>query len=253
MSGIIKSAQRVMEIFELFDEARYPLSLQEICVRLDYPISSGAALLKSLIKLGYLEYDKQSRTYFPTMRIAVMGSWIEPSLQARTGILPIMKRLLAETEQTVFLGTRSDLYAQYVHVLRGKTRAHFAIPPGTLRPLTRSGMGLLFLSLLTQRELEHTLRRVNAAEPDRSLRRTVQSVEVEIATIKDQGYTFRKNIFHADGSIVAMLLPGTSFNRRFAIGLGGNTEYMTSSLSYLLDRLRSAVSDMEQLDAIDAP
>ena len=229
-----KSARRVMEILELFDRCRRPLSLKEVCQELDYPMSSTAALLKSLVALGYLEYDKLSRTYLPTMRIAVMGSWVEGSLLSRIGIIPIMERLRDESRQTVFLGTRSDLHAQYVHVLRAEEQPRFLIPPGTLRPLARSGIGLLFLSLLSDRDLEHTLRRVNAAEPDLSQRIDFAEVKARTAGLAQRGYVFRQNLFHSDGSVIAMLLPVAPFNRTFAIGLGGNTEYLAQHLDVFL-------------------
>ena len=69
----IKSARRVFEIMEFFDRARRPLGLKAICDELRYPVSSGAAMLKSLVTLGYLEYDRKTQTYLPTMRIAVLG------------------------------------------------------------------------------------------------------------------------------------------------------------------------------------
>ena len=51
----IKSARRVFEIMEFFDHERRPLGLKTICDTLGYPVSSGAAMLKSLVTLGYLE------------------------------------------------------------------------------------------------------------------------------------------------------------------------------------------------------
>lgn len=75
----IKSARRVFEIMEFFDRARRPLGLKAICDELRYPVSSGAAMLKSLVTLGYLEYDRKTQTYLPTMRIAVSRCFSRPS------------------------------------------------------------------------------------------------------------------------------------------------------------------------------
>ena len=57
----IKSARRVFEIMEFFDRERRPLGLKSICKTLDYPVSSGAAMLKSLVSVGYLEYDRKTQ------------------------------------------------------------------------------------------------------------------------------------------------------------------------------------------------
>ena len=66
----IKSAARTLEVLELFHEQRAPLRLKYIFEKLSYPQSSTTSLLKSMVVLGYLNYDRPSRTYFPTPRVA---------------------------------------------------------------------------------------------------------------------------------------------------------------------------------------
>ena len=45
----VKSAKRVFEILEYFDRERRPLALKDVLEGLDYPASSGSALMKSLV------------------------------------------------------------------------------------------------------------------------------------------------------------------------------------------------------------
>src|SRR5919204_5284479 len=97
----IKPARRVIEIMEFFDRKRRPIGLKEICDGLGYPVSSGAAMLKSLMLLGYLEYDKASRTYLPTMRIAVLGRWVADQLFNEFKMLPLMEELRERTRETI--------------------------------------------------------------------------------------------------------------------------------------------------------
>ncbi len=235
-----KSARRVMEILELFDHVRRPMSLKEVCDRLSLAPSSGTALLKSLVFVGYLEYDKASRTYLPTMKIALLGSWVSEGMFSRMNIVPIMEHMRDVSGETIFLGTRSDLYTQYVHVLTSSEPDAYIIPPGTIRPLARTGIGHLFLSLLNDRDMEYTVRRLNLAEPDRSLRVPYEEVRKSVATIRNQGYVFSKNRFHANGGIIAVLLPVAPFNRTMALGLGGQTDRLEENLAENLRILREA-------------
>jgi DNA-binding IclR family transcriptional regulator len=229
-----------MEILELFDQVRRPLSLKEVCDRLGLAPSSGIGLLKSLLFVGYLEYDKASRTYLPTMKIALLGSWVSEGMFSRMNIVPIMEHMRDVSGETVFLGTRSDLYTQYVHVLTSTEENPYIIPPGTIRPLARTGIGHLFLSLLNDRDLEYTVRRLNLSEPDRSLRVPYEEVYRSVATIRTQGYVFSKNLFHANGGIIAVLLPVAPFNRTLALGLGGTTNRLEANLEDNLRILREA-------------
>lgn len=244
-----KSARRVMEILELFDQMRRPLSLKEVCDRLGLAPSSGTALLKSLVFVGYLEYDKASRTYLPTMKIALLGSWVSEGMFSRMNIVPIMQHIRDLSGETVFLGTRSDLYTQYVHVLPSTDESYTYIPPGTIRPLARTGIGHLFLSLLNDRDVEYTVRRLNLAEPDRSLRVPYEEVRQSVGTIRTQGYVFSKNRYHANGGIIAVLLPVAPFNRTFALGLGGATDRLEANLDDYLRMLREARDEVAQFAA----
>jgi len=63
MQGTVKSARRVLEIFEYFAVTHAPVTLKELSTRLGYPLSSTSQLLKSLQALGYLRYDSATRTY----------------------------------------------------------------------------------------------------------------------------------------------------------------------------------------------
>src|SRR6516165_1716063 len=113
----VKSAVRAFEILEAFDVHRRPLSLKDITTHLGYPASSASALMKSLVDLGYLDYDRFNRTYMPTMRIAVLGRWAEEAAFGNAHFVAAMEDLHRETGEAVILAIQNDLYAQYVHII----------------------------------------------------------------------------------------------------------------------------------------
>ncbi|PCJ33895.1 MAG: transcriptional regulator, partial [Cellvibrionales bacterium] len=66
---IVKSVARTCETLVFFDEMRRPLTVVEISKQLGYPQSSTSALLKSLVKLGFLAHDAKRKSYFPTEQV----------------------------------------------------------------------------------------------------------------------------------------------------------------------------------------
>jgi IclR family KDG regulon transcriptional repressor len=54
IAAIVKSAARVLSIFEYFERMRVPRTLSEISQDLEYPISSALALLRSVQAMGYM-------------------------------------------------------------------------------------------------------------------------------------------------------------------------------------------------------
>src|SRR4051794_8560152 len=78
---MVKSAARVLEILEFFDEERAPATARKVAQALGYPQSSTSALLHSLVASGHLRLDARAHTYLPSLRVAMLGSgWLAPRL-----------------------------------------------------------------------------------------------------------------------------------------------------------------------------
>jgi IclR family KDG regulon transcriptional repressor len=235
-AAVVKSARRVFEVLELFDRERTPQSLKDVCAALRYAPSSGAALLKSLVALGYLDYDRATRSYFPTMRIAALGSWVEEALFGGGTILTLMKRLHTATGETVMLAAQSDLNAQYIHSVHGAEPLQAAVPPGTLRPLANSGMGWLLLSRQSEEAIERLCRRVDRI----ALRRN-------IAAVRADGYVFSRHTVRRGTGIIAMLLPQAPFGRTFAIGVAGQVAQLEKKQALILGSLRRGIKRLSRM------
>lgn len=246
-AAAIKSARRVVEILELFDRLRRPLSLKEIGHELACPTSSTAALLKSLVVLGYLAYDRPSRSYLPTMRIAAVGQWVADELFGSADIQATMARLRDRSGETVILGVRSDLFAHYVHVVRSAEEPlHSAPAPGSVRPLARSGVGRLLMSALTDDEIDLLVRRINIAAADPADRVDLAALMDDVAAIRHRRHVFSRNLYSEGTGVIAVLAPGLLNGRRVALALGGRPARLEARFDQHLDMLRAAAATLGQ-------
>jgi DNA-binding IclR family transcriptional regulator len=218
----VKSAKRAFEILEAFSRHRRPLALKELLDELDYPASSGSALMKSLVALGYLDYDGERRTYFPTMRIAALGNWVPGVLFGDGHLLGALEDLHRETGETVILAVQSDLHAQYVHVIPSPEPLQLRVPPGTRRPLAQSGLGLVLLSAKRDPEIERLRRRINASGEGAALTRDEMMARVN--AVRARGYAFSRNAISQGVGIIGAALPNGPFGRVFAVGAAGQVE-----------------------------
>lgn len=218
----VKSAKRAFEILEAFSRHRRPLALKELLDELDYPASSGSALMKSLVALGYLDYDGERRTYFPTMRIAALGNWVPGVLFGDGQLLGALEDLHRETGETVILAVQSDLHAQYVHVIPSPEPLQLRVPPGTRRPLAQSGLGLVLLSAKRDPEIERLRRRINASGEGAALTRDEMMARVN--AVRARGYAFSRNAISQGVGIIGAALPNGPFGRVFAVGAAGQVE-----------------------------
>src|SRR5690606_18017787 len=162
--SVIKTAARVVEIYELFHTHQRPLPLKTFVESLGYPPSSGSALLKSLVSLGYLEYDLKERVYFPTTRMNAMVAWVEKKWFDKGTVLSAMQRLHDVTSETISLAVQSDLHAQYVHQIATTLPLPYPRIRQTIRPLAESGLGWLMLSAWDEEMIRYLARRLNRAK-----------------------------------------------------------------------------------------
>jgi len=215
----VKSAQRVMEVFEFFAERHQAAPISEVARALGFPQSSTSFLLHTLADLGYLSYDRDLRVFSPTVRIALLGAWIQSDLLGEEGIVKVMKLLRARTGGTVMLGARNGMHVQYVRVLQPKDEQRFYIKPGAKRLLTHSALGRMLLSRLQEDLVLKLLRGINLATEDATLRMRPGDLLHELERIRREGYASVENATPGGGSI-AMLVPGIEEENPMAIGIG---------------------------------
>jgi DNA-binding IclR family transcriptional regulator len=239
---VIKTARRLFEVLEYFDEIQQPISLKDISAHFAYPVSSASALLKSMVVMGYLDYDGYSRTYMPTMRIALLGNWVQGALFGEGRILALMKHMNDVTHETIAIATQSDLFLQYIHVVPSTYPIIFHLKPGTVRPLARSGLGWLLLSARSDEMIEKLLRRINVEEEDRKLRIALPDLMVRIREIRRQGYVFSEHTVTIGVGVIGMLLPIRRHGRILAIGVGGPVERLEQNKKRILSELRAGIA-----------
>lgn len=239
---LVKSAQRAFAVLELFELERRPLGLNLVVERLGYPTSSTAALLKSLVVMGYLEYDRARRTYNPTMRIAVLGHWVQQTIFGDGQVLRAAQSLHDRTGLTVILATQSDLHAQYLHIINAGEPLRANVTPGQLRPLAISGMGQLLLSAQPDAEVRRLVRRLNAQSPDARVQ--VGDLMLRLHEIRVRGYAFSQDAVSPGYGLIGGLLPVEIMPRRVGIGVTGPTRVLKAREAELAVRLREAIASV---------
>jgi len=243
LSGVIKSAKRVLELFDFFAECRRPLAVSDVVRGLDYPQSSASALLKSLTKLGYLDYNRYTRLYMPTLRVALFGGWVSDEVYTLANLSHMIDELHRRSGgKTVMLGMKNDIYVQYIHMVQSPNpEIPWYIKPGSLRPLGRSAVGRMLLSRKTDVEVQQLAWRINAEETDISLRLNVHDLLKELDLIRNRGYAYTEGTVNALSGAVAMELPTPPSQPPMALGIGCAIPTLRSERENLLELLNETL------------
>ncbi|MGB3067785.1 MAG: helix-turn-helix domain-containing protein [Ottowia sp.] len=241
MTGSVKSARRVVEVFEYFAQRRAPATLTQISGALNYPGSSTFALLNTLRDLGYLDYSLEERTFVPTVRAALLGIWVNDALISDGTIVRLMYDLRDETSCTAVLGIQSSFQMQYIHVVKGDdAHGRTDVTTGAVRPLLRSAMGDVVLALKSKSELRALVGRINAEEtPSNQVKMT--ELMTRLDQCRDQGYAWSEGKATPGSGIITMLLAAPAHQPPMVIGLGGKISLLRANREKFIAALRNVV------------
>ncbi|MDB5861590.1 MAG: hypothetical protein JWQ76_5279 [Ramlibacter sp.] len=242
----MKSAARALQVLEYFDEIQRHANVIEISETLGLPQSSTSSLLRSLVAMGYLHFDRGARSYTPSCRVALLGNWVNSPLFMGGVALRCMEDLQQRTGDAVMLAIQNGVWAQYIHVLQATSSARLHVTRGALRPVAASGTGYALLSALTDAEVRKVAHRVNAEVRSGAIKApTVATDDLlqTIAEVRRLGYAFTSDLVTPGGAVLAMPLPVTDGGQALVIGLGGISEVQKKRRAELLGIMRDTLAN----------
>lgn len=216
-----KTARRVIEVLEYFDENNRHATVKDIVRRYNRPQSSTSELLASLVEMGLLYKDRSSRSYSLTPRAAILGSLSQPEVVRDGTLATLIDRLSAQSGLGVVLIGMVGLNAQIFRWKSGTKSLAIAAADrlcgGLQDRLCDSAGGLLLLSTLSPDRREGIIRRLNAEAPAAAkfnhaeMRDRVQ----ECAT---RGYARSAAGFGTRAEMCTVLLPSEADEPPMALG-----------------------------------
>jgi len=234
----IKSADRVLEIFEMFSADRQEVTVMDVTRALSVPQSSTSELLGSLVRRGYLYRDRNARTFRPTARVALLGAWVQPQLFRHGRLLPLMDSLHDETGENIVLGSMIGLDVKHVHAVGD------GLPPsmasGTEHQLLHSPFGVALLSVMYRDNVRKLVHRLNA-ESDAALHVRFSDLEVQLVRASKQGFVVAEL---GDGlAAIAVLLPQRLGEEQLVLGIAGESAGIHARCDRLVQTLRGAIAN----------
>jgi IclR family transcriptional regulator, KDG regulon repressor len=235
----IKSAERTLALFELFSREQAPFTVGRISRSLDIPQPSVTMLLRNLQDLGYLEYDRASRTYTPSIRVALLGAWIDRRFGAAGAIGERLGALHRRVGETAFIGIQSGSAAQYVLAQTPVDPDRLEVWSGQHRSLTCSAMGRALLSLKPDAEVLAWARRCNAeASEDRFKVREKEFLAL-IWEVRNRGYAATAGDVTPGLGAFAVAFASPMGRMPLAVGVGGPL----GRISHRRDEIVAALAD----------
>ena len=261
----IKSSMRTFEVLELFDHERRPLRLQDIHTALGYPQSSATNLLKSMVVMGYVNYNLTNRTYSPTLKVSALGKWLPYFNDDNHIYQSFIDRLQKETDEVASLVSQNDLFVQYL-IVEEPDHDHKKPPPqGSLRMIVDSAAGFALMSSWSNEQVDKICRYSNYYELHRAAsyyeeppheRIIFSEILSEVRSVRSKGYCLRQGKPIPEVSAIGMPLPTSKHDIQLAIGVGGLTDRIVEKKSFIVEtmqRLKKELSEILAAERENAP
>lgn len=216
--SVVKSAARVLEVFEYFANRRGSASVSEVCAALGYPQSSTSVLLKSLLTLGYLAYDGNSRRYMPTERVALLGGWMNESAAPLAGLLA---ELRSATGMTAVLSRQTGIQVEHFEV--AAVDGIDCLAAGMSSALAHSAAGRVLLASMADAQVLRLARRVYGLD---QLGSPVNESDLlaAVAAIRRDGYELADGEVAPGFATLSVIAPVAAGQPALALSIVGPSE-----------------------------
>jgi DNA-binding IclR family transcriptional regulator len=190
--------------------------------------------------MGYLSFDPDTRRYFPTLRVPLLGAWIDdPRINAQR-IETVMRTLQEQTGETVTLACQNDLDMQVLHVISGRAALSTYCQPGMIAPIWGCATGWALLAHKHEAELARIVERSNRQLPEGTAPLDSGLLKRRIAAaMQRHTVALFDSVIKGTGAIACMI-PWARMSRPLALGVGGASERIRDKQALIIEKILAA-------------
>ncbi|MCI1944436.1 IclR family transcriptional regulator [Clostridium luticellarii] len=241
----VKSAHRVLEIFELLSKNKSGLSIADISKKLDIPQSSTSNLIKTLYNSGYVARD-EAKKYVLGVRLIQLGSVAMESFDISAVAKPILQELVKEVQETAFLAIRAQNEVVYILKIDSNRSVNTTAQPGYHRPLYDTGLGKAFLASMNKREQHEILSNIKLT-PVTEHTITDRNVLIrQLEQFKRQGYAVDDEESEYGLYCIATTISTVDKNIEAAISISGLKARIVSNKETIVGHLFDAANEISR-------
>lgn len=149
----VKSADRVLDILELFAGGEEAYSITDIATKLEMPASSAYMLVQNMLSRGYLETDRSGKQFRMGYKIFEIRSRYMRNTSLIAEFYRVADKIVGTMHETVFLGVRGGNQLIYIAEKQIPAPLRFANQFGKTLPLYASASGKVLLGNCTEEEI----------------------------------------------------------------------------------------------------
>jgi DNA-binding IclR family transcriptional regulator len=232
----VKSAERVLRLFELLTQHPSGLTIKEISEILSFPQSSTSGLVGTLYKKGYLTQDSFKK-YKLGPKLIQLGSVAMDSLDISSQGVPYLKKLMEDVQETVFMAVLSKQDLVYVAKIDNNRSIRTTAQPGRQKPLYCTGLGKAFLAFLPEENRKDILSDIELVQITKNTIIDKQELEQQLKMFAEMGYSIDDEENEEGLFCLAAPIFGADHTIQAAISVAGPKQRMVRQKDYIVEKL----------------
>lgn len=236
-----QSSEKLLTLIEVLSQQDEPIRLQDLAKKLSMNASTVLRFLTSLQKKDYVAQDANTDRYYLTYKICGIANNITSRTSIRHICMPYLRSISQIFGESANLSIEQNMMVVYIEVVNGPNQLLTTTQRiGNIAPMHCTGVGKLFLTNYTQRQLEQFTALKGMQIFTENTLTTLDELAAEIETAKNRGYAFDNE--ECEVGVRCVAAPIRNYTKSVVAGLSvsGPTTRMTddliySKLSFLLD------------------
>ncbi len=184
----VPNLERGLEIMELLADCPLGLSIQEIKNRLKLSQTTVFRITQSLLQLGYLGRNEESKHFFLTRKMLTVGFRSINEHDLLGTALPKMRKLRDEVKETVFLGIMGENEGIFIEQALGTFPFKFMLTPGNRFPYYCSAPGKAMLAFLPEKEMLSIIDNISFERFNKNTITSKNKFLKELKDVQEKGY-----------------------------------------------------------------
>jgi len=232
----VKSAERVLQVFELLTHHPEGLTIKEISENLSFPQSSTSNLIGTLSTQSYLSIDPMKK-YKLGPKLIHIGTMAMENLDISLVAKPYLEKLMQTVQETVFMATLSEDELVYVLKIDSKRSIRTTAQTGFRKPLYCTGLGKTFLANMSVPERTQILDKIDLVPITTKTITNREELEKELYQYSLIGYTIDDE--ENEEGLYCVAAPVFAADRKIhaAISAAGPKERMMAQQAEIVEKV----------------
>lgn len=159
----ITSLDRGLQVLRAFSRKAGGLSNGQLAKQTKLAPSTISRLVYTLRELGYITYDRATRSYILTPQVLTLGYPVLSQAPLLHQVRPILVQIAQQTGETCGFAQRDGLYATFLDCVQGRNMLAVRMEIGARLPLATSASGLCLIKACSEADRRMIVSRLRAA------------------------------------------------------------------------------------------